>query len=480
MGVLSGLKPEKVFSYFEEISKIPHGSFNMEQISRYVCDEGIRLGHKAFRDEANNVVILAKASKGYEDKPTVMLQGHLDMVAEKTADSDFDFSKDALKLFIDGDFIGAKGTTLGGDDGFAVAMMLAILSDPELPHPALECVFTTDEEVGLVGASKLDLSFSKAKYLINLDSELEGEFLVSCAGGARFDAEFPVEKKNAKGFVYQLKVESSLGGHSGSEITKGRPNTNIVLGQILYDLKKSQNGLSIVSMNGGRFDNAIPVLSEAVIVTPEKIDISPVAISYANEYATTDSVLTVSLNLLKENGEEEAFSDGLTERILAYFEFVPNGVIAMNHVFKSIAETSLNLGILKTEADQVVISHSVRSSMESKKVRLLHTLTDLSESVGAKTDIHGRYPGWDYKIESPLRDLMVRIWDEKYAAESRKANIIATHGGVECGLILGQLPELDIVSIGPDMKDIHTTSERLKISSVARIYAFLADTLKMI
>ena len=478
MGVLSGLKPENVFRYFEEITKIPHGSGNMEAISDYVVNEGKKLGCEAWKDEACNAVILGKASKGYENAPVVMLQGHLDMVAERLPGSDFDFKKDPLKLFLEGDLIGAEGTTLGGDDGIAVAMMLAILSDPEILHPALECVFTVDEEIGLIGASKMDFSFSKAKYLINLDSEEEGCFLVSCSGGGRFDASFPIERKVARGNLYKINVSSSLGGHSGGEIQKDRPNTNIVMGQLLYDLRALYPDLSLVSFEGGKFDNAIPVLTVAEAVSADDIDISGFTASYFEEYAGTDSVLTVSLEKLEENAVRDAFSDALLDRVLFYFEQVPNGVIAMNHGFDGVAETSLNLGIVKTCDNAFTVSHSVRSAIGTKKDRLLHRLTNLANKCGAETDIHGLYPGWNYKRDSRLRDLMVEIWNRDFAADSRKAEIVATHGGVECGLILDKCPGLDIVSLGPDMRDIHTTSERLSIPSVARVYAFLLKVLR--
>ncbi|MBP5255250.1 MAG: beta-Ala-His dipeptidase [Lachnospiraceae bacterium] len=467
-----------IFTYFEAISAIPRGSGNMEAISAYVLEEGLRLGHQAFRDADRNVVILVPATAGYENAPAVMLQGHMDMVAEKTADSAHDFMKDPLELFEEDGWIGARGTTLGADDGVAVAYMLALAADREHPHPALELVFTTDEETGLIGAGKMDFSFSRAKYLINLDSDVEGEFLTSCAGGVRTDITIPVERNPVSGHSYRITVSSTIGGHSGSEIHKDRPNTNVVTGQLLLDLKAQCPDMGLVSFSGGLMDNAIPARTEAVVVLDEEPDWDAEAALFAAEYETTDAVLTVERQPLGKAETWNAVSGASLDRLLFFLQQAPNGVQAYNHRIEGLVETSLNLGIMKLSGMRAEITFSIRSSVESRKDRLAKRLADLAKSVGGHASCRGDYPGWAYRVDSALRDLMVRTWDRLYGDTVCRAHAAAIHAGLECGLILGKCPGLDIVSMGPRTLDIHTPAERLDKASFRRCYVFVLEVLK--
>lgn len=480
--VLDNQKPQDVFYYFEEICAIPHGSGNMSAISGYVTEFAKKHGLEYRQDASLNVIIKKPASPGYENRPTVMLQGHMDMVEEKESWSDHDFSAQGLELFIEGESLGAKGTTLGGDDGIAVAYMLAILADDTLSHPALECVFTVDEEIGLLGAAALDLSDCRASYLLNLDSEEEGQFLCSCAGGMRVDLSLPVQRQELAGNLYQITIDGLIGGHSGTEIHKERANANLLLARILMELQWSLDlEWSLVSVDGGQADNAIPRSCRAVILSEVEKPLISAAVQAVStpvfaEYRIADPDISIQVQSLGTD-TVKVLTPVSAGKVFFLLSQCPNGVQHMSQAIEGLVETSLNLGMLSTEEEKVKATFATRSSVETRKFALYDRLQLLIEFLGGTSTYHGDYPGWDYKVDSSLRNQMVAVWNRMY---EKPASIEAIHAGVECGLILYQMPDLDIVSIGPDMKDIHTPKERLSLPSVKRVYDFILELLRVI
>lgn len=479
MSRLENLEPKEVFRYFEEMCAIPHGSGNMEAISSYCMKFAEDHGLQAVRDEFMNVVIVKEATPGYENAPTVMLQGHLDMVCEKTDACPMDFQKDGLDLAVDGDYLYAKGTTLGGDDGIAVAMALAILADDTLSHPRLECVFTVDEEIGLLGATALDTSCLQAKYLINMDSEEEGIFTVSCAGGMRKNCLLPLEWQETQGIRYSVSVEGLLGGHSGAEIHKEHGNSNMLMGRLLNRLDDKVNFL-LSDLHGGMADNAIPRRTDAVLYVKEEdaplLEETLVAYDaiYKNEFRSNDPGVTVSF--VKEGLQTgRTLTPKCMSLLLFLLHIVPNGVIRKSAEIEGLVQTSLNLGILCMDEEYAHVSFSIRSSVESEKRALADRLSHCVEFLGGTAEETGAYPGWEYKKDSVLRDTMIRVYREQYQKEPE---VVAIHAGLECGLFSGKMEGLDCVSIGPEMHDIHTPQERLGISSTERVYKFVVEVLK--
>lgn len=479
MGVLSNLEPKEVFYYFEELCKIPHGSFNTKQISDYCANFAKERGLTYYQDEANNVIIVKDATPGYENAPAIMLQGHMDMVCEKAPDCSIDFEKDGLDLGIDGDLLYAKGTTLGGDDGIAVAYGLALLAADDIAHPRLEVILTSDEEVGLLGAEAIDLSMLEGKILINLDSEEEGIFLTSCAGGARVDMTIPVSRKMEEGIAYELSLEGMVGGHSGTEIDKGPGNSNKFMGRILYTASQKAE-FSIETMAGGTKDNAIPRHTTAtVLVKPEDCTafeeaVRAVEAELQNEQKVGDPDLVIKINKV---GEKQAMvlDRSSKTQVLTMLVLLPNGVQAMSMSLENLVETSLNLGIMNLKEDELSLSSSVRSSVESSKQFLIEKLTVLTEYVGGSVGIRGNYPGWEFQPESYIRDVFCKAYKDLTGKEPK---VEALHAGLECGLFSGKVPGLDCISLGPDMSGVHTTEERLSISSTQRVWELLVEVLK--
>lgn len=475
--VLEGLNPERALYYFEEICKIPHGSRNTKQISDYLVDFAKAHGLRWYQDEVNNVVIYKVASAGYEDHRPVILQGHMDMVAEKTKESPIDFNTDGLELRTDGEKIWAEGTTLGGDDGIAVAYALAILEANDIPHPPLECVFTVDEEIGMEGARALDPSVLKSRTLINCDSEAEGILTVSCAGGATSGLHLPVTIDKAEGKGIHIYVDGLIGGHSGAEIHKGRANSNKLMGELLSRLLR-QMPYRLVYVRGGQKDNAIPRYTMAkIIVAENRLSDAQAAIDLiAKDLLAKVPPQETGAKIDQESCvcRGKAMNFASTKKVVGLLYDVPNGVQAMSKDIEGLVQTSLNLGILKTENGVVSMTFSVRSSVNGEKIALIERLKALGVMYGAEYTESGAYPAWEYRKESKLRDIMVRVFEELYG---RKPVVEAIHAGLECGLLTDKLPGLDCVSFGPDMKDIHTTREQLSIASAARTWKYLLAVL---
>ncbi len=487
MGVLSNLEPKEVFRYFEEICAIPHGSGDTKRISDHLMKFASEQGLRAQQDELGDVIIWKKGSAGYETSEPVMLQGHIDMVCEKDPGCTIDFKNDGLTLRVDNGVITAEGTTLGGDDGIAVAYMMAVLASDDIEHPPIEAIFTVDEETGMYGAAALDVSPLSSHRMLNVDSENEGYLLVSCAGGASIDCVLPVEREEIEGCHATVAVCGGLGGHSGVEIDKGRSSSNQVLGRALYRLSREYD-IRIISAAGGKKDNVIPAESAAGIVFVKGTDadgagelIDKLNAELKQEFAVTDPDVHVELTLDGEAdtaaGEQtlEPMTKDVTERFITALVNLPYGVQRMSFDIPDLVQTSLNLGILKTTEESAVMSFSVRSSVMSEREELILRLESLMHALGGTIDVKGSYPAWEYRKESPLRDLMINVFEEQYG---RKPVVHAIHAGVECGLFAGKIPDLDCVSFGPDIKEIHTPRENLDAASVKRTWEFLLEVLR--
>ena len=481
MSVLAGLKPERVFYYFEELCRIPHGSGNTKEVSDYLVQFARDHELSWYQDASNNVIIRRPASKGCELAPTVILQGHCDMVCEKKPGSSHDFTKDGLELHIDGDEIYARDTTLGGDDGIAVAYALAILDDDTLKHPALEVVITTDEEVGLLGAKALDCSQLKGKYLINMDSEEEGYLWVSCAGGLSAITTIPVRYQEVSGEKYELVISGLNGGHSGAEIDKNRANSNKLIGQALFTLEQDIP-FCLTALEGGTKDNAITRLSKAVFVADKEAEEAIFAAAeklqndWRTEYTGTDEGITVTVKKIGET-TEKALEQVSQEKIIFFLVQMPYGIQKMSGSIEGLVETSINPGILMLNEEECKIVSSVRSSIDSAKDALTAKVCYLSEFLGGDCVTEGDYPAWEYRKESKLRDIMVDSYKELFGDGPE---VKAIHAGLECGLFYEKIEGLDAVSFGPTMKDIHTTEEVLSISSTARMWDYLVKVLENI
>lgn len=476
--MLEGLDSTKVFEYFEEISNIPRGSGNNTAISNYLVDFAKAHNLKYRKDQAENIIIWKDASKGCETKETVILQGHMDMVCEKEEDSNHDFTKDSLELCVDGDVIYAKGTTLGGDDGIAIAYALAILDDDTLVHPPLEVVITTDEETGMFGAEALDCSDLKGKYFINIDSEEEGTILTSCAGGARVDARFSIGKLKKEGYVMTAKLTGLQGGHSGTEINKNRENAVYMLGRLMTALKHRKVDFRLMNIQGGQKDNAIPRSAEMELLMFDleeaKKNVMEIVHELEQEMESSEKDANFSVTF-SEKQKVDIIDENVTRKINIFMELMPNGIQRMSAAIPGLVESSLNLGICKSDEHEVRFSYSLRSSKKSYKEYMKNKLKDLIKEVGGVFETYGEYPAWEYRADSKLRDVMVQVYKDQYGNEPK---IEAIHAGLECGIVSGKMPELDMVSIGPDTFDIHTTKERLSISSTKRVYRFLLTVLE--
>lgn len=479
MRILENLEPQNVFYYFEEICKIPHGSGNTRQISDYLKAFADEHGLYCRQDELNNIIMIKEASKGYEDHEPVLLQGHMDMVAVKDADCTIDMTKDGLQLEILGDRLTAKGTSLGGDDGIAVAFALALLAGEEYRHPRIELILTVDEEVGMEGATGLTVDDLTAKRMINLDQEEEKIFITGCAGGARIDIRKKTETEQVKGVLCKLKISGLQGGHSGQEINKERGNAICLMGRLLAALQE-KTPVYLKEVSGGTADNAIPneVCAE-IVVTEWTEDIAAFMeekfCGLKAEFAGKEDGLKCELQVGAEDALIEVCNRKDSEQWIHLLNVIPHGVIANSVKMKGLVETSLNPGILNVSAVEGMVSTSVRSSNAAAKEALINQLKSLAALCDATVGIRGDYPGWDYDPDSPLREKMVTIYEEMYGV---KPQIEAIHAGLECGIFQSKIPGLDCVSIGPDMQDIHTTRETLSIPSVQRVWKFLLKVLE--
>jgi len=473
---LAGLQPENVFHWFEQLCAIPHGSGNTKKISDFLVEFAKARSLRYIQDGLNNVIIFKDGTEGYTDHPAVILQGHMDMVCEKDADCAIDMETDGLDITHDGEYIFAKGTTLGGDDGIAIAYALALLDAKDISHPSLEVVITVDEETGMYGAAGIDLSMLQGRTLLNVDSEEEGIFTVSCAGGARGRITLPVQRRAVYGPCVRLTVEGLQGGHSGVEIHKNRANANKVMGEFLSRVQQLMP-LCITKLTGGAKDNAIPRSCEVTLVALGMYieRINDVAAQLQQEirekYDEPDAIIRGDdVDALGGN----ALTTEDSAKVIALLNAAPNGVQAWSQDIEGLVQTSLNLGVATLE-DALELTFAVRSSVNKEKRELLDRLKELAQMTGGSYSETGDYPAWEYKADSHLRDTMVRVYRQMYGDEPQ---VVAIHAGLECGLLSEKLPGLDCVSIGPEMHDIHTSRERLGIASVGRTWNFICEILK--
>lgn len=483
MSVLSHLEPKEVFYYFEEITKIPHGSGNEKAISDWLVNFAKEHNLEVIQDKANNIIIKKPGTKGYENTPTVILQGHMDMVCEKNKDTVHDFEKDPLKLRIEGDYIYATGTTLGADNGIAMAYALAILASKDIPHPPLEVLLTVEEETGMGGAMALDGSLLNGRILINMDSEEEGKLLVSCAGGVRTRHVLNIDWINAPQNLspYVISIRGLKGGHSGMEIDKGRGNSNKIMGRILNDLLNNVE-FELAEINGGSKMNAIPRECDAVILIDEK-DIEKLEAKIKewdailkNELSASDPSISVSLNNYSAK-VEKVFSKETKEKAIAALMLIPNGIKTMSMHIEGLVESSTNLGVVATEGNTVRFESAVRSSVKSLKYAILEEAKTVAKVLGIELIADSDYPEWQYNPNSKIREIMIDVYKEMFGKEPE---IYAIHAGVECGLLGEKLGGADMISFGPNLYDVHTPEEHMSISSVQRMWKYLLNVLAAI
>jgi len=475
---LAGLKPASVFAYFEKLCSYPHGSGNTKAISDYLKSFAREQGIRCIQDELNNIILFQEGTCGYEAHPPVILQGHMDMVCDQDADCTIDMQTQGVDVTYDGSYVFANGTTLGGDNGIAVAYAMALLADKTIPHPPLEVILTVDEETGMFGAAGIDLSMLQGRTLLNLDSEDEGMFTVSCAGGARSLLSLPVERHAVYGPCIRLTVEGLQGGHSGAEIHKNLANANKVMGVLLSRIQEKMP-ICLTKLSGGAKDNAIPHTSQATLV------------ALGNDLECVNGILDALQEELRTQYDEpgaivrgenvealggNALSTESTAKVISLLNQVPNGVQSWSRDIDGLVQTSLNLGVMSM-TDTLNLTLSVRSSVNQEKRELLDKLKAIAESCGADYSESGNYPAWEYRKDSPLRDTMVRVYEEMYG---KAPQVVAIHAGLECGMLSEKLPGLDCVSMGPQMHDIHTSRERLDIASTERMWQYLQEVLKQL
>ena len=478
MSLLLNTEPKRVFHYFEEIAAIPHASYNTKPIANYLVDFAKAHDLRYHRDEYDNVIIFKKAFSGYEASQPIIIQGHSDMVAEKEVDCVHDFDIDGLKLLIDGDYLKAAGTTLGGDDGIALAIALAILEDDTLKHPALEAVFTANEEVGLLGASQLDASVLTGTRLINLDSEEEGFLLAGCAGGLTAQSTFTMRYQEMQSPGFEVVIDGLKGGHSGMEIDKNRANANILMGRFLHRLD-GQIEYSLAEINGGQKDNVITRNNQVLILTEAHNEAVLTSVSASleeelrKEYHGSDDLITVRVNKLGTESRPVLHPVD-KEKLIFFLMNSPFGVIKMSNDIAGLVETSINLGRISSTPQGVDICFGIRSSIGSAKAALTEQVKYLTEFLGGEFTVNGEYPAWEYQDNSPLREIMQKTYQTMFGQEIK---VTAIHAGLECGIFYDKISGLDCVSLGPDVFDVHSPNERLSISSVARTYQYLLQVL---
>lgn len=475
--VLEGLEPVKVFEYFEDICGIAHGSGNVKEISDYCV--AFAKAHQLWcrQDENYNVIIKKPGSAGSHNSPVIM-QGHLDMVAVKTEDKVKDMMTEGLDLIVEDGFVRADRTTLGGDDGIAVAYILAVLDSDDMKHPPIEAVFTVDEEIGMLGAAALDCTVLKGNRMLNIDSEEEGVFLAGCAGGATIHGKHVAGIEKCRGEKVRIGVFGLTGGHSGTDIVYGRANANVLIGRILFSLMDSAD-FYIQDIHGGEKDNSIAVCASAdvMVATSDMAQFECVLRKTADdlkaEYALTDPDMQITV---QKEGEvlEEAFDKTSSALLISALTHIPDGVIRMSSHIDGLVQTSLNLGVVACSGHFIKMTYLIRSSVESEKEYLIQKVRDAIIMFGGTCMVTGRYPAWEYREDSKLRQMMCDAYEALYHA---RPEIQAIHAGVECGIFAGEIQNLDCVSFGPDIKDIHTVRERLDIGSVQRTWELIKEVL---
>lgn len=478
--VVTGLKPEKVFKYFQEISLIPRCSEDEQRISDYLVKFAKDRNLEVIQEECLNVIIKKSATKGYENAKTVILQGHMDMVCVKGENSNHNFDTDPIQLIVDGDFLTANDTTLGADNGIAIAMALAILDSDDLEHPALEMFATVAEETSMGGASLLEPKHLKGEILINIDSEEEGTLLASCAGGVDNIVKLPIEWTNEKlsnHIGYRVTVKGLLGGHSGIEINKNRANAIKLIGRVLKSIK-DQN-VAVAAIDGGEKMNAITKICSVDIAvnvdreTDVLQTIKDMEAKFEVEFEISDP--GVLIEVTKIDAPEKVMFYKTAERLVNILRLIPNGVQTMSSGIEGLVESSTNIGVIATNENEVIMHNAVRSSVKSLKADICERIDIICELNGAEMLLEADYPEWAFTPNSPVRDLMAKIYKDMYGVEVK---VDAIHAGLECGFLKEKVGDIDMVSLGPNLAEVHTTGEKMSISSTENVYTYLIEVLK--
>lgn len=471
LNAFNSMESKEVFKWFNEINKIPRESGHEKEISDFLVKFAKDRNLEVYQDNAMNVIIKKKGTSGYENKPAVIIQGHVDMVCEKTKDSKHDFRKDPIEMILDGDILRANNTTLGGDDGIAIAMGMALLDSKDLPHPPIELLATTAEETGMDGAIAITGEHIDGKTMINIDGEEEGIFLVSCAGGMNTLTDFDIKKEKAEGHALKVEVSGLKGGHSGIEIIKQRANAIKLLGRLLYAVREY---IVISHIEGGAKHNAIAKHAEALAVSKDinkvKKTLEEVAKNIKNEYRVEDPDMVI--NVSEVSDVKEAFTKELSNNVINFMMLVPDGVAYMSKDIEGLVQTSCNNGVLKEENGKLRFTISVRSSVESSSKEIGLKIESAAHMTKASFQMSNGYPAWEYDANSKVKDIALNVYKK---VTGKDAKIEAIHAGLECGILKKPLPDVDMISIGPDIKDVHTPSEHLSISSVDRMWKFLKE-----
>ena len=477
---ITGYKPEKLFHFFEDISAIPRGSGNEKEISDYLVKFARERNLWVYQDEAHNVIIRKDGSEGAKDKEPVMLQGHIDMVCDKLAGVEHDFEKDGIELVVKDGVLSANGTTLGADNGVAVALMMMVLDDEAIKHPPVECVFTTEEEVGLNGAQALDKSLITARTMINMDSEEEGVATISCAGGLRISLTRPVKRETAEGTLITIKIKGLLGGHSGMDISKERQNANLLMARMVDHLMRNTDG-KLVTFAGGTKDNAITRECGATLIYADKAEAEKaekLARSLAETLAaeiTPDEPDFVCEISVEEGKTASALAAEDAKAFVSAIRLAPNGVFSRNMKMDGFVVTSSNMGVVKADEDCLQIVVSPRSSVASLQEDTKERFQTLADTFGFRTEYSGEYPGWSFAEKSRIREVFVESYRELFGKELK---LEAIHAGLECGLFSEALPGLDAIAVGPTLYDVHTPDEHVPLDSFERFYELLKDVLR--
>lgn len=475
---LENLTPKEVFRWFYEICNIPHGSGNTQAIADFISNFAVQRGYRNIKDEANNVIVYADGTLGYENSKPIILQGHIDMVCEKDNQCTIDMETEPVKLCTNGEFIWADGTTLGGDNGIAIAYMLAILDDKSIPHPPLECLFTADEEIGMVGARFLDVNNLNTNLLINIDSEVEGVLTVSCAGGVRAHCDIPIEKENTNGECFKITINGLRGGHSGIDINQRRINANKLMAEVLCNIYPKIK-FRLVEINGGNKDNVITSSCECIICVDNTItdNLLETVNKINNRLKAENKNNEPNLNIsaVKVDNFQQCMTLSSTEKILFALLQVPNGVETMSPDIPNMVQTSLSLGVLNTKENSVYMRFFIRSNVDSEKEALVLKIQSFFEHWDGTTEFCNDYPAWEYRQDSRLREIMIETFKKIYGYAPK---VTALHAGLECGILSGKIPNMDAVSFGPDMFNVHTSKEKLNVASAERCWEYLKSVLE--
>lgn len=471
------LKQKRIFEIFGEICSIPHGSGNCQLITKYCVDFAKKLGLKYHTDEAGNVVIFKNGTAGLKNRPPVILQGHIDMVCQKDKNSAINFETDGLSVVYDGDFVFADGTTLGGDNGIAVAMIFAILESDAYAHPPIEAVLTTDEEIGMIGVGKLDMSVLTAKQMINIDAEEDDSVIVSCAGGCDVNVEMPVKFCGKLGSKLIVEIKGLKGGHSGVEIGNNRVNSNIVAGKILNSLPKQD--FDIISINGGNKGNAITNLTTIELCTSNpfalKDKVNEISNIIYKQIKFCEPDFVVETKIATDSQEFRVLDEKVKNDIIFILDCIPNGVIEMSAEIENLVETSLNLGILQTKDSSIRLLTSLRSNKEAALYELSDKITLFFGNFNCNIETSGFYPPWEFKSGSSMQ----KIYTEAYQNVTGKTpKVEAIHAGLECAVFASKICDIDCIAVGPNLYDVHTVNEKLSISSTEKIFNILIEVLK--